>query len=467
MNNTVQLGLNWWNTWRERSVNTKIFAAMVTVGGFTVLVMLVTGVKELVVAYQFGTSDALDAFLIAFLLPGFAITLISGSLNAALIPTYIQVREHEGHDAAQHLSSTIMVSSAGLLIAVSVILALIAPYILPVVASGFSPEKLSLTTSLYYVVLPCLVLTGLATTWSAILNAQDRFALAAAGPMVTPVMAVLMVLLLAKYWGIYALAVGTIAGSLLQAGLLGWWLGRQGGSVFPRWHGVTPAVRQVWGQYAPTIAGSFLMGSTSLVGQSMAAMLGPGSVSVLAYGSKITTLVLGVGSLAVSTAVLPHFSRMVARQEWNGVRHTLITYARLIVIITLPLMFILIYFSEPLVRVLFQRGAFTEADTVLVGWVQGLYLLQVPVYVLGMLIVRLISALRANRILMWGAGINLVFNIVCNYLLMKWLGVGGIALSTSLMYLVSTGFLLFMALRLIKQVSEVENSALPIEQAQS
>ena len=201
------------------------------------------------------------------------------------------------------------------------------------------------------------------------------------------------------------------------------------------------------------LAGMFLMGSTSLVGQSMATMLGPGSVSALAYGSKITTLVLGVGSVAVSTAVLPHFSRMVARREWDSVRHTLITYARLIVIITLPLMFVLIYFSEPLVRVLFQRGAFTEADTQLVAWVQGLYLLQVPVFVLSMLIVRLISALKGNRILMWGAGINLVFNIVCNYLLMNSLGVAGIALSTSLMYLVSTSFLLFMALRLLQRVS--------------
>ena len=340
---------------------------MVTVGGFTVLVKLVAGVKELVVAYQFGTSDALDAFLIALLLPGLAIGLVSGSLNAALIPTYIQVRERGGHKAAATLVLKHHGIQCWLLIAVSVILALVAPSILPVLASGFSPEKLALTTSLYYVLLPCLVLTGLATTWSAILNAQDRFALAAAVPMATSVMPVLMLLVLAKHWGIYALAVGTVVGSLVEAGLLGWWLGRQGSSVFPRWHGITPEIRQVWTQYTPMLAGAFLMGSISLVGQSMAAMLGPGSVSALAYGSKITTLILGIGSVAVSTAVLPHFSRMVAREEWDGVRHTLITYARLIVLITLPLTVMLIYFSEPLVRVLFQRGAFTEADTQIVA----------------------------------------------------------------------------------------------------
>jgi putative peptidoglycan lipid II flippase len=453
MNNTVQLGLNWWNTWRERSVNTRIFGAMVTIGGFTVLVKLFAGVKELVVAYQFGTSDALDAFFIAFVLPGFAITLVYGSLNAALIPTYIQVREREGKEAAQQLSSSIMISSGGLLLVVSVCLALLAPYILPILASGFDADKLALTTSLYYVMLPCLLFSGLATTWSAILNAQERFALAAIGPIVTAVVTVFMLIVLAKAWGIYALAVGSVTGSLLEAGLLGWWLGRQGISVVPRWHGVTPAVRQVWGQYTPIIAGSFLMGSTSLVAQSMAAMLGSGSVSALAYGSKITTLILGIGSVAVSTAVLPHFSRMVARSDWDNVRHTLFTYARLIVLITLPMTLVLIYFSEPLVRLLFQRGAFTEADTKLVAWVQVLYLLQVPIFVLGMLMVRLISALKANGILMWGAGINLFFNVVSSYLLMKWLGIAGIALSMSLMYLVSCCYLLFVSSRLLKSVS--------------
>jgi len=195
------------------------------------------------------------------------------------------------------------------------------------------------------------------------------------------------------------------------------------------------------------------MGSTSLVAQSMAAMLGPGSVSALAYGSKITMLISGVGSLAVSTAVFPHFSRMVAIGDWDNVRHTLMTYARLIMLISLPLTLGLIYFSEPLVRLLFQRGAFVEADTKLVAWIQALYLLQVPVFVLGMLSVKLISALKANQALMWGSGINLIFNIICSYLLMKWLGIAGIALSVSLMYVVSCCYVLYVSLHLLKRVA--------------
>ena len=451
MKSALQLGLNWWSTWQERSANRRIFAAMITVGGLTVLVKLAAAAKEIATAYQFGTGDELDAFLIAFLLPQFAINLIGGSLNAALIPTYVQVREQEGQRAAQHLFSSVMILTSGFFMAISVVLALTASYILPLVASGFASEKLALAHSLYYVLLSTLVLNGLTTTWSAVLNAHDRFVLAAVVPMATSIVTVLMVVVMAKHWGSYTLVAGCIGGALIETGLLGWGLTRAGVSLVPRWCGTSPAVKQVLGQYAPMVAAAFLMGGTAVVSQSMAAMLGPGSVSALAYGNKVTNLILGIGAVAVSTAVLPHFSRMVAMMDWQGLRHTLGTYTRLLLAITFPVTLVLIYFSEPVVAAFFQRGAFTEADTQLVGQVQAMYLLQVPLYVLCMLYVRLVSALKANYLMIWGNVINLSVCIVASYVFMQWFGVMGIALATSLIYLTSCCFLLFVSWRLIKE----------------
>jgi putative peptidoglycan lipid II flippase len=450
MNPVLNLALKKWDTWQSQSVNRRILAAMVTVGGFTALVKLAAVAKEMAIAYQFGTGDELDAFLIAFLLPQFAINLIGGSLNAALIPTYIQVREQEGQGAAQRLLSSVMVLSVGFLAALSVVLALTASYVLPLVASGFTAEKLALTHSLYYALLSTLVLSGLATTWGAILNAQNRFALAAVVPVATSIVTVLLVIVMAKHWGIYALAIGAVGGALIETGFLGWGLTRDGVSLVPRWCGTSPAVKQVLAQYAPMVAGAFLMGGTTVVSQSMAAMLGPGSVSVLAYGNKVTNLFIGIGAVAVSTAVLPHFSRMVTVKDWQGLRHTLGTYTRLLLVVSLPVTLALIYFSEPMVAVFFQRGAFTEADTHLVSRVQVIILLQVPLYVVSMLFVRLISALKANQVMMWGNVINLFVCIILNYVLMQWFGVIGIASATSLMYLISCCFLMLVSLRLMK-----------------
>jgi putative peptidoglycan lipid II flippase len=453
MNNAIGIG-QWWKTCRQGSINARIFTAIVTVGGFTVLVKLSATIKEIVVAYQFGTNDALDAYLIASLLPIFAVNIIGHSLNSAFVPTYIQVREHEGRQAAQRLFSGIMACTTTLLIATSFVLALMAPYLLPVLGSGFTVEKTALTCWLYFMLLPLLVFNGLTTTWGAVLNAGERFALVAMTPMAMSIVTVLVLVGMSKVWGIYALAAGTVSGSALEAVILGWGLRARGISLMPRWEGLSPAVRQVLGQYTPMVAGAFLMSGTSLVGQSMAGALDPGSVSALAYGSKITTLVLGIGAVALSAAVLPHFSKMVAAQDWPGIRHTVWTYARLILIVTLPLTAVLMYFSEPLVELFFKRGAFTQSDVYLVGRIQTLYLLQVPMYVLGIMLVRLISSLKANHLLLWGAGINLSLSVALTYMLTKWMGVAGIALATSLMYLASCSYLLCISLRLLKAQSQ-------------
>ena len=453
MKSTVQVGLNWWSTWQERSVNRRIFSAMVTVGGFTTLVKLVAAAKEMAIAYQFGTSDELDAFLIALLLPAFAVTLIGGSLNAALIPTYIQVREQEGQPAAQRLLSSVMVVSTGFLLVLSVILALTASYILPLLASGFSAEKMEVTRSLYYGLLCILVLTGVATTWGAILNAENRFALVAVAPMATSIVTIPAVIVMGTYWGSYTLVIGMVGGALVEVGLVGWGLTRAGVTLVPRWCGNSPAVKQVLQQYAPMVAAAFLISGAGVVSQSMAATLGPGSVSALTYGSKIPQLMLGIGMLAVSTAVLPHFSRMVTMADWHGLRHTLLTYSRWLLVGTVPVTAVLIYYSEPVVSLAFQRGAFSAEDTHLVGQIQVMYLLQIPLYVASIIFTRLISALKANQLFMWGNAINLSMCIVLTYVLMQMFGVLGVALATSLMYCISAGYLVFFSLRRLKQLT--------------
>jgi len=438
------------STGSHRSTNWRIFAALITVGALTFIVKLIGTLKEMVVAYKFGTADALDAFFIAFLLPSFAINVIAGSFNAALIPTFIQVRENKGREAAQRLLSNVMVLSVLLLIVVSAALALTASYTLPLLGSGFSDEKLALTRSLFWVLLPVLVINGLSTIWAAIINAGERFALPALSPMATTIVIMAALFVMTKIWGIYALAVGTGIGFAVEAGLLAWVLKRQGFSPIPRWYDLDDQTRQVFNQYAPMAIGAFLMSSTNLVDQTMAAMLGPGSVSALNYGNRVVAFIVGVGSIALSTAVFPFFSRMVATHDWDGLRGTLKTYAGLILLASVPLTLIVFALSEPIVSVLFERGAFTKADTSLIGQVQALCVLQVPFYMLGTLMVRLISSLQANQVLMWGAVINLFLNILLNYLFMQSFGVAGIALSTSAVYFVSFCYLLYMLWRVTK-----------------
>jgi putative peptidoglycan lipid II flippase len=415
----------------------KIFNAAASVAACSAMVGLGSTAKELLVARWFGRGDALDAFLIAFLLPSFLVNLVAGSFNSAMIPTFIQVREREGKEAAQKLFSGVMVVSLGLLVGVSLAVGVLAPYFLPLLGSGFSPAKLMLTRRLLYALLPFIALSGLAVAWTAVLNAGERFGLPALSAILTPLSIIAFLLLLGRAWGIFTLAVGTVTGVALQAAVLGWMLSVRGVRLEPRWYGWDPSLRKVIGQYAPMLAGALLMGSTELVNQSMAAMLEPGSVAALNYARKVVSLFIVVGATPLSTAALPYFSQMVANRDWSGCRHTLRVYSRAIVLVTVPITLGLVTFSHPLIKIVFQRGAFTAVDTAVVSRVQAFLSLQIPFYILAQLGVRFISALKRNSMLMMIAGVNLVLNIIFNLILMRYAGVAGIALSTSFVYLVS------------------------------
>jgi putative peptidoglycan lipid II flippase len=419
------------------STNRRIFWASVVIAVGAVLAKLASTAKELVVANLFGRSDALDAFLIALLVPSFVVSLVAGSFNAALIPTFIQVRGREGWEAAQQLLSSVMVWSLCLLLGLSIILGLLAPYYLPLVASGFPPDKLLLTRCLLYMLLPFIVLNGLVANWSAILNAGERFALPAISPVLTPAVIMLLLLPAGRGWGVFPLALGTVGGSIAEAMVLGWALRKRGVSLKPAWRGLNRSMRQVIGQYVPAVAAVFLMSSTSLIDQSMAAMLQPGSVAALNYGTRVINVITGVGSSALATAVLPYFSSMVAQRDWAGCRHTLRTYSRLIALVTIPITLGLTLASHVLIKVLYQRGAFSAEDTNVVSSVQMFLSMQIPFYMLGIIGVRLINALKKNSLLVAIAGANAILNVTLNYVFMKSMGVAGIALSTSLVYLAS------------------------------
>ncbi len=430
-----------WLHWSHQSVNHRIFSATLSIALFPLLGKLFAILKELVTAYQFGTGDNLDAFIIAFLLPAFVINILSGSLRASLIPVLVRIRTQNRIKERREFLSGILFLSLLVLIASVIILALAAPYIIQWFASGFSNEKLLLSRNLLFLLLPVLVFSTLSAIWGAILNTEEHFAVVAIAPALTHIGAISLLLLAGKQWGIYALALGTVGGFIAELLLLSFAVRRIGLAVFPRWQGMTTPIRRVIQQFMPMAVGMVLMSSTVIVDQAMAAMLAPGSVSSLNYADRITGLLTGVGAIALGTAVLPHFSRQVAGEDWSGIQHTFRTYSRLILMLTLPFCGLLVYFSHPLIELLFQRGAFDASDTQLVSHVQIFYLLQLPFYVIGIMGARLLSALSCNQILMKISAINLLINIAGNFILMKYLGLAGIALSTSVVYFVSLIFI--------------------------
>jgi putative peptidoglycan lipid II flippase len=353
-------------------------------------------------------------------------------MNQALVPTLIRVREHEGHDRAQELLSSSMLWICLLLGAASLAMAAGARFFFPLIASHFPADKLELSIHLFYALLPVVLITGIATNCTAVLNTFDRFALPALAPMAISAAIILGALTLTARCGIWAMVYATLAGSLVHAGLVAWMMDAHGYRFRLRWHGMNEATREVAHQYGPMLLSSVVASGGLLVDQSMAAMLAPGSVSALVYANRFVSVVLTLGAGAVSTAVVPYFSRMIAHRDWAGCRHTLRTWVRLTALASAPIALALIAGSHWLIRVTFQHGVFGPRDTVAVTPVLAMYAIQIPFFVSSRVFYRFLVAMRRTDLIFYCGLLNLALDIVLNLALMRWFGVAGIALATSL-----------------------------------
>ncbi len=435
----------------NESASGRILAAAITVATMTASVKVVSMVKDIVVAHRFGAGDALDAFYVALLLPNFLANIVGESFNASFVPVYIEVREIEGRQMAERLLSSVACLTLVAFLSMAVLLGVFRTRLMPLIGWGFDSEKLGIAETLLIPLLASLALCGISAIWHAALNAHERFGASALAPIMTPVLIIASLITFSSHWGIYPMAVGSLLGAVGDLIFCGFALRRAGISLRPQWYGLSPALRKVLAQYAPMVAAALLMGSATLIDQTMAASLDPGSVSALNYANKLLSVPMWIGVHSLSVAVFPSLSQLSAKRNWAEIRKVLSIYTVLIVLVSVPFTVLLVKFAEPLVAFVFRGGEFTAQDVRLVAQVQTLLCLQLPFYALGILYVRALSALRRNQVLMWGTVINVVVNAVLNVVLMRKFGLPGIALSTSCVYLISCGFLWMMLERVLSE----------------
>ena len=426
---------------RGRAVSRRVLLQMAAVGVSTSLVKVAGAAKVVLTARAFGMSDGLDAYLIAFLLPSFVSDTLAGSLSSALVPTLVEVRELNGPDAARRLYQSVLGAATGVLALAGLALAALAPWVLKLLASSFDEPKLALARTLFLIMAPIVPMGALNMVWRSLLNIEGRFALPALIPATTPIITIALLLRFGHSWNVYTLAAGTLAGVALEAALLGLSMRRAGFPILPRWHGRDAALDQVVRQYGPVVAGTLLLGGAPLIDQGIAGMLGSGGVAALNYGTRLAAVLIAIGPGAVATAILPHFSKRTVSQDWQHLRRSLRGYAVIVIAAALPVTAVLIAYSAPLTRVLFERGQFTGAATEAVAAVQRYSLLAIPPAMVMALVLRLISSLKANHLLWRAAVLSITLNLALDIVLSRWMGVAGIALTGAVVQLAGAAYL--------------------------
>lgn len=439
---------------KNSSLNNQIFSATLIVVMLTVGVKIASFIKDLVVAWRFGTRDELDAFLIALVVPSLLSNVVASSFNSALIPTYIQLRETRGISAANKLFSNLMVCVLIILSLLSILMLGFAHLYLPLLAAGFDEQKLALTFRILCIISPIILLDGIICNWRAVLNAEENFTVAGVAPIFTPIVTIIL-LIQVHSWGVYTLAVGLCAGMILEILAIGLTLSRKGIPLIPKWQGWDDNLTHIFKQYLLVLSGAVLLCSAVPIDQAMAAMLSPGSVASLNYGNKVIAAPMGLFTSGLTASIIPYCSKMYANGDWIKIRQTFRQNLGLIVLIGISLTILTILFSEPIVQFIFQRGSFVEKDTKIVSQIQSLYSLQIPFYIGNLFLIRLASSIKQNYLLLWVSGLDLIINIILNYIFINMIGIKGIALSTSIVYVFS---FFFLFLKINKYTSQEANN---------
>ena len=430
--------------------------SVLLVGAVTVLVKGASAVKDIALAGIFGRGDELEVFLIALLLPAALATIIAEAFAPAITTPLTRILRTDGverHQARAFLGA--MTSFAiGLLLVVSVLLWVAAPLLVPVLASGFSPVKQEMTVWALRLLLLTIGVTGLAGLWTAVLAVKGRLGIASATPAVGPVVMLIYLFVYQTDATTATLVEATIIGALVQALVTGWAVWRVALLSLPGFSALTGNVRQVLSQYGYVVAGSSVMALTVIVDMSMAAMLGPGNVAALSFGGKAPALVMSIAISALGIIVLPHFARVVSSSEPREVSLASLLRqvrwsARWIFALGTFAAVLLMVIADPLITLLLERGNFTGEDTVIVVSVHRMYALQIPFSLMTLIFIRALSAIHANHILTMAAVMNVIVNVILNYIFSRYMGVSGLALSTACVAAMASAFCYFSLRRLV------------------
>ncbi len=440
--------------------NRQVTRAAGIVGAATLASRILGYVRDMVLASFFGAGMVADAFIAAFRIPNLLRRLFGeGSLSIAFVPVYAQTLEESRPEEAYLLPVAAMKLLLVVLSLVTVVGVVCAPLIVKTVAPGFGQDagKMALTITLTRFMFPYIILIGTVALCMGILNVNGHFAAPAAAPVLLNLAMIGAVYGVSRFSDsqtirVLGLAGGVLVGGVLQLALQLPFLFRHGIRFWAPsglWH---PAMKKIGILLLPTIFGAAVYQINILMGTLLASLLEEGSVSYLYYADRLVQFPLGIFGQALATAVLPSLSRQAARKDYSAMGETFGHALSLVLFITIPAMAGLILLREPIVALLFQRGAFDIQTTRLTATALLYYAVGLWAFSAVRIVVSTFYAMQDTRTPVMTATVSIVANIVLGLVLMGPLKHGGLALATSL---ASTVNLVLMVIVLRKKLGAI------------
>jgi len=414
-----------------RSVRAVVGRAALVIVAATLVGRILGLLRDIAVAYFFGAQADTDAFFLAYRIPYLLTLMVSGALTATFVPLFsyrlAKGRRQEAWNLSVNVGNVICV----ILIAVTAVLIALAPWVIPLVGFGFDEATASRAVFLFRVLMIGFVFEGLTGLLIGMLNSLKRFALAAFAPAVGTVITLIVMIVFARSLGITALAIGSVVGWIAGLAVLFPGLRDQHIKYRPRidWH--DPGLREVGAMVWPILIGS-AVGKVSIFAiQVLGSTLEVGSISSLSYAEKLFQLPLGLFVAGITVPVFPLLSEQVAAGAPDRVRAPVNFSMRLMGFLMVPVTVGVILLRYPIIGLILEHGEFTSDDTARTAWALLFLSLGLYAYAGRDTLTRVFYAYHDTRTPVKISVFTVAINVGLSYLFMQFLGVGGLALGTT------------------------------------
>lgn len=434
--------------------NQRMTKAAGVVGSSTFLSRIFGYIRDMIFAWFFGAGVVSDAFIAAFQIPNLLRRLFGeGSLTISFIPVFTEYLTKRGKQEAFLMAYSALRILSVILVLTAVLGILVSPLIVKLIAPGFDTfhDKYSLTVLLTRIMFPYIIFICLLAFCMGILNAMGHFAAPSLAPVFLNISMIGALCLVSLFTvsperRVLGFAVGVLAGGFLQLLLQIPFLIKKGFNfrIKGKVGFIHPALKKIGISILPAIFSASVYQIGSLTGKFLASFLPDGSISYLYYADRLAEFPLGVFGLAVATAAFPGLSRQAAEKDFDALKNTFIHSITFVLFLSIPSMVGLIVLREPIVILLFKRGAFDLTAARLTADALLFYGISIWAVSASRIIVFTFYAVQDTKTPVIIAGICVAANFILGIILMNLMAYRGIALALSISQFLNLGLLMLM-----------------------
>lgn len=417
--------------------------SLVTVGGLTSVSRIFGLVREMLMSYFLGASVIADAFIVAFKFPNFFRRFFAeGAFNAAFVPEFAGVLASKGEEKAKEVANQVLSWLTCVLCIFVTLVVIFTPSIIHIIAPGFcdTPDRLAYAIEFTRITFPYILFISLAALLAGVLNSLDRFAAAAATPVLLNLFMIAALLLAVDNPG-FALCIGVISAGVVQFIWLYYAASKHGFSLKLQKPVLSPSVTKILKLMVPGAIGAGVMQINIFIDMMLASTLPTGSLAFLYYADRLNQLPLSVFGVALGTVLLPSLSkslRLNNQDEANNLQEKAMSLG---LRLSIPSALGLILLSHPIINLIYGRGNFSYENVLATAPALSAFAIGLPAYILSKIFTTGFFAKQNTKTPLKIGVITVAINLTLNLLLIESLLHVGMALATGISAWVQAGLL--------------------------